>query len=267
MGPKKLRFRRFFLHLYWPCDFGSERFSPLTWYHSTPNLPPPATWDDRRCALLDCGVRSNVGADGSRLGRAGRPRPAVPVSPEVWYLPSLSGTSPSFDHTRIARGQDSCWRREEFLRITAARMKTVLKFRLSHPALMVLVASLATLSWMKADSPLEERMQHMKKAYKELSLGLEKPQESGQSAYLSLAQSIKTSALQAREFVPKLAAKLPPDQKAAMVKAYQADIDGLVVSLDGLIRNLKDSKWEEARKDMANLKNEMRDGHREFRKD
>ena len=132
---------------------------------------------------------------------------------------------------------------------------------------MVLVASLATLSWMKADSPLEECMQHMKKAYKELSLGLEKPQESGQSAYLSLAQSIKTSALQAREFVPKLAAKLPPDQKAAMVKAYQADIDGLVVSLDGLIRNLKDSKWEEARKDMANLKNEMRDGHREFRKD
>ena len=146
-------------------------------------------------------------------------------------------------------------------------MKTALKFRLSHPALLVLVASLATLSWVKADSPLEECMQHMKKAYKDLSLGLEKPQESGQSAYLSLAESIKTSALKAREFVPKLAAKLPPDQKAAMVKSYQADMDGFVASVDGLIRNLKENKWDEARKDIANLKNEMRDGHREFRKD
>ncbi|MEI6789210.1 MAG: cytochrome b562 [bacterium] len=107
----------------------------------------------------------------------------------------------------------------------------------------------------------------MKKAYKELSLRLEKPQESGQGAYVALAESIKASAIQAREFVPKLAAKLPPDQKAAMVKSFQADMDQLVASVDGLIRNLKESKWDEARKDIANLKNEMRDGHREFRKD
>ena len=52
-----------------------------------------------------------------------------------------------------------------------------------------------------------------------------------------------------------------------MVKFYQADMDGFVVSVDGLIRNLRDSKWDEARKDIANLKNEMRDRHREFRKD
>jgi soluble cytochrome b562 len=60
---------------------------------------------------------------------------------------------------------------------------------------------------------------------------------------------------------------MPPDQKAEMGKSYQADMDGFVVSVDGLIRNLRDSKWDEARKDIANLKNEMRDGHREFRKD
>ena len=120
---------------------------------------------------------------------------------------------------------------------------------------------------MKADSPLENSMEHMKKAYKELSIGLEKPQASSQSAYLALAGTIKSSALQAREFIPKLAVSLPPDQKAAMVKSYRESMDNFVVSVDGLIENLKAEKWDEARKDAANLKNEMRDGHREFRKD
>jgi hypothetical protein len=43
-------------------------------------------------------------------------------------------------------------------------MKNLLKFRSSHRVLLVLLVSLATLSWMKADSPLEECMGHMKKA-------------------------------------------------------------------------------------------------------
>lgn len=146
-------------------------------------------------------------------------------------------------------------------------MKPVLKVRSSHRILLVLALSLITLARMNADSPIEECMERMKKDYRQLSLVIENPQESGQSAYVSLAESMKASALKAREFVPKLATKLPPDQKVAMVKSYQSSMDDLVVSIDGLIRNLKDSKWDEARKDIANLKNEMRDGHREFRKD
>ena len=146
-------------------------------------------------------------------------------------------------------------------------MNTASKPRLVHSAILMLVLSLVTLSVAKADSPIEKHMEHMKKAYKELSLGLENPQESNQAAYLTLAETIKSSALQARDFVPELAAKLPPDQKAAMVKSYRESLDDFVVSVDGLIKNLKGGKWDEARKDAANLKNEMRDGHREFRRD
>ncbi|MEI8309379.1 MAG: cytochrome b562 [Verrucomicrobiota bacterium] len=146
-------------------------------------------------------------------------------------------------------------------------MKTASRPRFAHPAILLLALSLATLSVASADSPLEKCMERMKKAYKALALGLEKPQESNQSTYVSLAETIKSSATESRDFVPKLAESLPPDQKTAMVKSFREDMDSFVVSVDGLIQNLKASKWEEANKDMANLKNEMRDGHREFRKD
>ncbi|MFA7343719.1 MAG: cytochrome b562 [Terrimicrobiaceae bacterium] len=146
-------------------------------------------------------------------------------------------------------------------------MKTDLNHRLARPVVLTLLISLATLSGMKADTPLEKNMERMKKACQELSLGLEKPQENSQATYLTLAGIIKTSAIEARDLVPKSAAALPPDQKAAMIKSYKESMGVFVGSVDGLIQNIKDSKWEEARKDIVGLKNEMKDGHREFRKD
>ena len=146
-------------------------------------------------------------------------------------------------------------------------MKTSFRPRFAHAAILLLALSLATLTVASADSPLEKCMERMKKAYKSLSLGLEKPQESSQSTYVALAETIKSSAIESRDFVPKQAEKLPPDQKAAMVKSFREDLNDFVGSVDGLIQNLKAGKWEEARKDMANLKNEMKDGHRDFRKE
>jgi soluble cytochrome b562 len=146
-------------------------------------------------------------------------------------------------------------------------MKSSLTTRMLRPATLMIVLSIATLCWAKADTPLDGAMEQMKKAYKALSLGLETPQASNQDSYVSLAGTIKSSALKARDLVPELAAKLPPEEKAAMVKAYREAMDDFVVSVDALINNLKDAKWDEARKDMASLKSEMRDGHREFRKD
>jgi len=126
---------------------------------------------------------------------------------------------------------------------------------------------MAALTFAIADSPLEMSMQQIKKAYKDLSLGLDKPLETNKDIYLSLAGTIKSSALKARDLVPEMAGKLPPDQKTALVKSYRESMDDFVGSVDALINNIQGAKWDEARKDLSLLKSEMKDGHREFRKD
>ena len=138
---------------------------------------------------------------------------------------------------------------------------------LPHSALLLLVFWMAALAGAKADSPLEKSMQQMKKAYKDLGAGLDKPLESNKETYLSLAETIKSSALKARDLVPEMAGKLPPDQKASMVKSYRESMDDFVGSVDALIKNIQDAKWDEARKDLSLLKSDMKDGHREFRRE
>jgi len=139
--------------------------------------------------------------------------------------------------------------------------------RFPRPALLLLVFWLAALAGAKTDSPLEMSMQQIKKAYKDLVAGLDKPIETNKATYLSLAGTIKTSAMKARELVPEMAAKLPPDQQAAMVKSFRESMADFLVSVDALIKNIQDAKWDEARKDLSLLKSEMKDGHREFRRE
>jgi len=126
---------------------------------------------------------------------------------------------------------------------------------------------MASLPFAKADSPLEMSMQQMKKAYKDLVVGLDKPLESNKDAYLSLAGTIKSSALKSRDLIPEMAGKLPLDQRAAMVKSYREGMDDFVGSVDALIQNIQSAKWDEARKDLSLLKSDMKDGHREFRRE
>ena len=110
-------------------------------------------------------------------------------------------------------------------------------------------------------------MKQMGKAYKELSQRLSKPVDSDKSVYLALAETLKSAALSARDLVPEAATKLPEDQKAAMVKSYRESMEDFVDSVDRLIGNIGAGKWDETLKDMSGLKSEMKDGHREFRKE
>lgn len=44
-------------------------------------------------------------------------------------------------------------------------------------------------------------------------------------------------------------------------------MDDLIAGIDALIQNIQAAKWDEARKDISALKSDMKDGHREFRKE
>lgn len=117
-----------------------------------------------------------------------------------------------------------------------------------------------------AASPLESSMKQMGKAYKQLSLDLQKPQDAGKNDYLALAATLKTQAQTSRSLVPNKAEGLPADQQAAMVQDYQKSIDGLIATIDSLTQDIQAGKWDDARKAMADLKQEMADGHKAFRK-
>jgi soluble cytochrome b562 len=116
------------------------------------------------------------------------------------------------------------------------------------------------------DTPLEISMQHIKKAYKELALDLQQPQDADKAGYLTLTATLKTEAQKARGDVPKLAADLPPDQKDAMVKAYQKSMDDFSQSIDALSAAIQAGQWDAARKLIDTLKQSMIDGHKAFRK-
>ena len=132
------------------------------------------------------------------------------------------------------------------------------------PVLCVLLY-LAAFAAANADTPLETAMKQMSRAYKELSFDLQQPHDANKDHYLTLAATLKTEARTSRGLVPKKAAALPADQQAAMVKAYQKRMGDLIQWIDSLTQDIQNSKWDDARKVMAAIKQQMIYGHKDFR--
>ncbi len=132
------------------------------------------------------------------------------------------------------------------------------------PILIVLV-NLTLFASANAATPLEKAMKQMSNAYKALSFDLRQPSDANKSNYLTLAGILKTQAQTSRGLVPKKAAALSADQQAAMVKAYQKSMDDLMLAIDSLTQDIQTSQWDDARKVMAGLKQQMTDGHKDFR--
>lgn len=137
----------------------------------------------------------------------------------------------------------------------------------SFPVILLFAFFLSAFSDVKADTPLEISMQHMKKAYKALSLDLQKPEESKKPEYLSLAGVLKTESLKAIDLVPEAADSLPPEQKEAMVAAYKKRMGTFSGSVDELLQNIQSGKWDAARHSIDTLGAEMKSGHKDFRKE
>jgi cytochrome c556 len=129
--------------------------------------------------------------------------------------------------------------------------------------LLVLLLSLGVAH---AETALETSMKHMSKAYKELNLDLKTPQDSARPDYLALAAMLKAEGRNSRADVPKIAQGMTPDQQATMIANYQKSVDTFLGSVDALTAALQQSQWDEARKQMGILHQEMVDGHKAFRK-
>ncbi len=108
-------------------------------------------------------------------------------------------------------------------------------------------------------------MKKIATAFKQLNLDLAQPVDASKADYVALATTIKTESQTSRSLVPKKAAALPADQQTAMIAAYQKSIDDFSAAVDVLIQELQDGKWDDAKKQLALLKQAETDGHKQFR--
>lgn len=137
----------------------------------------------------------------------------------------------------------------------------------SHSFIPVLITLFyfAAFASANADTPLETAMKQMSSAYKELSFDLQQPDDENKAHYLTLADTLKTQAQISRGLVPKKAADLPADRQAAMVKAYQKSMSDLIQWIDSLTQDIQKSQWDDARKVIGAIKQQMIYGHKDFR--
>lgn len=143
-----------------------------------------------------------------------------------------------------------------------------MKFSFLRAFFLLLVSGLAlcfTAGKIWADTDLDKSMKELGGAYKELSTDLKQPQDASKDQYLALAAKMKQVAKAAHDMVPKLAKTLPDDQRDAMVQSYRKDMDKFMTDIDSLSDVLKDSKWDDARKLMDTLKQDMASGHKQYR--
>ncbi len=124
---------------------------------------------------------------------------------------------------------------------------------------------LVTVDRARAATALEQAMKQMSEAYKELSADLKQPQDTAKDQYLALAATIKDQAKASRDLVHKLAQSLPADQRDTMVQSYQKDMDKFMQDVDSLSGALKNGRWDDARKWLTTLHQEMSDGHKQYR--
>ncbi len=117
----------------------------------------------------------------------------------------------------------------------------------------------------QADTPLEKKMDQMKKAYKELSKSIEKPVESEKMRYQKLAEELRDLMKESGKLSPQKTEMIPADQRGAFIEGYQKAINQSVATLEALIQAIQTSNWSEAQKLMALLKQHQKEGHQEYR--
>lgn len=142
-----------------------------------------------------------------------------------------------------------------------------MKLLTSHSFISALIGVfyLTAFATANADTPLETAMKQMSSAYKELSFDLQQPHDERKAHYLALAGTLKTEAQTSLGLIPKKVATLPADQQGAMVKAYQKSMGDLIQWIDSLTQDIQNSQWDDARKVMGAIKQQMIYGHKDFR--
>ena len=134
--------------------------------------------------------------------------------------------------------------------------------RLPYCALLVVLALCPRLH---ADSPLETKMNQMRKSFRELKKAMAAPVEADKQKYLSWVADLKSASEASKNMDPEKTSNIPADQKTAFLEGYKNKMDELVEEIDSLGKAIEAGKWDEAKVLVGQINQLQREGHQKYR--
>ena len=128
-----------------------------------------------------------------------------------------------------------------------------------------LLLFLAPCAGVQADSPLEKKMNQMRKSFRELKKAMVAPVEADKQKYLAWVVDLKSGAEASEILEPEKTSKIPSDQKAAFLEGYKNKLDELVDEIDALGKAIEAGKWDEAKSLVTQINQIQREGHEKYR--
>jgi len=129
----------------------------------------------------------------------------------------------------------------------------------------VLLLFLALSPRIQADSPLEIKMNQMRKSFRELKKGMSAPIEADKQKYLSWVADLKSASEASKALQPEKTSNVPADQKTAFLEGYRNKMEELVDEIDSLGKAIEAGKWDEAKALVAQINQLQREGHQKYR--
>jgi len=124
---------------------------------------------------------------------------------------------------------------------------------------------LAHCSGLYADSPLEAKMNQMRKSFRELKKAMVAPVETDKQKYLSWVADLKSATEASQALAPEKTSHVPADQKNAFLEGYRNKMDEMVDEIDALGKAIEVGKWDEAKALIAQINQVQRGGHQKYR--
>jgi soluble cytochrome b562 len=116
-----------------------------------------------------------------------------------------------------------------------------------------------------ADSPLETKMNQMRKSFREIKKAMTAPVEADKQKYLSWVADLKSAAETSKTLEPEKTSQTPKDQKTVFLEGYRNKMDELADDIDSLGKAIEAGKWDEAKALVAQINQVQREGHQKYR--
>jgi soluble cytochrome b562 len=116
-----------------------------------------------------------------------------------------------------------------------------------------------------ADSPLETKMNQMRRSFRELKKAMVTPVEADKQKYLLWVADLKSAAEASKTLEPEKTSHIPIDQKTAFLEGYRNKMDELADEIDSLGKAIEAGKWDEAKALVAQINQVQREGHQKYR--
>ena len=131
----------------------------------------------------------------------------------------------------------------------------------------VFLLSVAPGQALRADTPLEKRMNQMRKSFKELKKAMEAPVEVDKQKYLGWVADLKKAAEESKTLEPEKTEKVPADEQKAFLEGYRSKMEEMIGQIDQLGQAIEAGKWAEAKSLIGQINQVQREGHGKYRSD